>query len=794
VLFNGSSQYLTLPASSNWAMTGNFTVECWVNTNLPSNYSGTILSLGSNSSAYAGLRFQITRASSGATPVSIEVLIATNGGSWGLTGATSGLMVNGIWNHVAVVRSSGVVTAYINGVGYNIGTINGTLYAGPYNSIGKLDGYSPNPFYYNGYISNLRIVNGTALYTASFSVPTSPLTAIANTSLLTCNAATIIDASSNNFTITNNGTATVSSEVTPFTSTSYASTFKFKNVNNAASVLPGTQRAIFGYGYTTTFVSLTNLVSNTGVVATDTTGVGTARQLLAAAGYGTDKAIFGYGSTGTVTAITNLVSNTGVVASDTTGVGTSRYGASAAAYGTNKAIFGYGNNFSANLSMTNLVSNTGVVSTDTTGVGTARRENAAAAYGSDKSIFGYGYNGSFLSMTNLVSNTGVVATDTTGVGAARYGLGAAGYGTDKAIFGYGNTSSGLTAITNLVSNTGVVANDTAGVGTARQYPSAAGYGTDKAIFGYGYTSIALSMSNLVSSTGVVATDTTGVGTSRYALAAAGFSNSTPAPSGGSFKKVYEDFYNFTISPAYLGITNWDLNVNGPLSLNVSGSWTITPRSSFTGKVKMWGGGGGAYTQQVGVTVTGGSGGFSSGSVSFESGVSYRIVTSLNGNGAVGNGGGLAGVFSSSIAQQNSIMIAGGGGNGHAYNSNIYGNGGAGGGSSGQDGTARTSNQNGGGGSQTAGGFASAYNSVPAGSALQVNGGNGGAGYWGGGSENAGGAGGGSGYIHPTKVTNGITVTGNYTTVANSSDADILGAGQGSLGNTTGSIGKIILSL
>ena len=56
-----------------------------------------------------------------------------------------------------------------------------------------------------------------------------------------------------------------------------------------------TQKALFGYGYTTVNVSMTNLVSNTGVVATDTTGVGTARYGLAAAGYGGDKALFGHG-------------------------------------------------------------------------------------------------------------------------------------------------------------------------------------------------------------------------------------------------------------------------------------------------------------------------------------------------------------------------------------------------------------------------------------------------------------------------------------------------------------------
>jgi hypothetical protein len=82
-------------------------------------------------------------------------------------------------------------------------------------------------------------------------------------------------------------------------------------------------------------LSMTNLVSNSGVVATDTTGVGTAREGLAAASYGTDKVIFGYGdvTATTRTAVTNLVSNTGIVATDTTGVGTARGQLAAASYG-----------------------------------------------------------------------------------------------------------------------------------------------------------------------------------------------------------------------------------------------------------------------------------------------------------------------------------------------------------------------------------------------------------------------------------------------------------------------------
>ena len=296
---------------------------------------------------------------------------------------------------------------------------------------------------------------------------------------------------------------------------------------------PTPKKAIFGYGYSSGgMVSTTNLVSDTGVVATNTTGIGTARYNLAAAGYGTDKAIFGYGNPDNATyttSVINLVSNTGVVSTDTAGVGTARQQIAAAGYGTDKAIFGYGYS-TVNVSMTNLVSNTGVVASDTTGVGTARRNLAAAGYGTDKAIFGYGYDstppyGTNVSLTNLVSNTGQVVSEVTGVGTARAGLTATGYGTDTAIFGYGDSSGGSQSVTNLVSNTGVVSTDTTGVGTARWGLAAARYGSSgQAIFGYGYSGapsyLYLSMTNLVSNTGVVSTDTAGVGTARYGLAAA----------------------------------------------------------------------------------------------------------------------------------------------------------------------------------------------------------------------------------------------------------------------------------
>jgi len=277
---------------------------------------------------------------------------------------------------------------------------------------------------------------------------------------------------------------------------------------------------IFGFGQISSNTAITNLVSNAGVVASDTTGVGTARRILAATEYGEDKGIFGFGYVTGNVSMTNLVSNAGVVATDTTGVGTARRALAACGYGVDKGIFGFGKN--GVVSMTNLVSNSGVVATDVTGVGTARSDLAACEYGDDKGIFGYGTTDTDVSMTNLVSNAGVVATDVTGVGTARGSLAACGYGGDKGIFGFGPWPDG-SAITNLVSNAGVVATDQAAVtGTVRYSPAACEYGGDKGIFGFGYGGGNLGVTNLVSNAGVVSSDVAAVGTARYVLAACSF--------------------------------------------------------------------------------------------------------------------------------------------------------------------------------------------------------------------------------------------------------------------------------
>jgi len=296
---------------------------------------------------------------------------------------------------------------------------------------------------------------------------------------------------------------------------------------------PPTQRGIIAFGNAPNDAvsNLSNLISSSGVVATDQTGVGTARKVIGAAGYGGDKAIFAFGTTGSVSNLSNLVNNSGTVQSDTSGVGSARRSLAAADYGYDKSIFAFGFTNAAT-GISNLVNNVGTVQSDVSAVGTARYGLAGNTYGGDKAIFAYGYTNAMVSMSNLVSNSGVIASDVSGVGTARDGLMSCGFGGDKAIFAYGmpGGSGNYVSTRNLVSNTGVVAADASGAGTARANGAACSYGGDKGIFvrgtsvvdGSGYWH---SISNLVNNSGVIGSDVTGVGTAQEGPAASGYSTS-----------------------------------------------------------------------------------------------------------------------------------------------------------------------------------------------------------------------------------------------------------------------------
>ena len=108
------------------------------------------------------------------------------------------------WNHIAFIKNSSGCKIFVNGVGTNYMAISGT----PQDSTSynlTVGAYYNSDI--NGYVSNLRIVKGTALYTSNFTPQLSELTAIPNTKLLTCQKGTITDASVSGHSITVTGNA-----------------------------------------------------------------------------------------------------------------------------------------------------------------------------------------------------------------------------------------------------------------------------------------------------------------------------------------------------------------------------------------------------------------------------------------------------------------------------------------------------------------------------------------------------------------------------------------------------------
>jgi hypothetical protein len=191
--FNGSSQYITTPNNSNLALgSGDFTVEFWMNN--PDVTNRPILS-----QAYAtGVDFRLS--DTGANQLGAYVY-----GNWIYGTYTT----TNQWVHVALTRASNAVKLFVNGVSIASGTVSSTLTADQFR-IGSLITGSAASNYFNGSISNVRVVKGTAVYTSNFALPSSPLTAISGTQLLTLQNSTIIDNSANAFTLTNTGSVTTS--------------------------------------------------------------------------------------------------------------------------------------------------------------------------------------------------------------------------------------------------------------------------------------------------------------------------------------------------------------------------------------------------------------------------------------------------------------------------------------------------------------------------------------------------------------------------------------------------------
>ena len=180
VSFDNTSQYLATvnPMDSKYVFTGDFTIEAWIYLNaLPTTaIPKWLISSWSTASLGKSFAVQLTRDSGG--QYSITLLMSTDGITTQTTSAVIPFLpVLSTWYHIAVVRTSSIVYFFVNGIEIgnsntaNLGSGTSTTFAhtnynGPYSVVIGADPQGSTSFW-NGYISNLRVVNGVGVYTAA---------------------------------------------------------------------------------------------------------------------------------------------------------------------------------------------------------------------------------------------------------------------------------------------------------------------------------------------------------------------------------------------------------------------------------------------------------------------------------------------------------------------------------------------------------------------------------------------------------------------------------------------------
>ena len=207
-VFDGTNDRLTIPKSADLEFGGgNFTIEMWAK------YTGS--SFPNYTCIYSQsypIQFYLVSgkpyvffSSAGDTSTYYAELDANSA----ITGYNGTSVVKDTFYHYAITRSGNTFRLFINGIQAATSTSSTAL--GTPSSLGvSIGDYANTGLYeWTGNISNVRVVKGTALYTSNFTPPTSALTAVTNTKLLTCqnSTGTITDASVSNHTITAVGNA-----------------------------------------------------------------------------------------------------------------------------------------------------------------------------------------------------------------------------------------------------------------------------------------------------------------------------------------------------------------------------------------------------------------------------------------------------------------------------------------------------------------------------------------------------------------------------------------------------------
>ena len=200
-LYNGvnvDGNYLSAADSADWNLgSGNYTVECWAYATAQGSFNKLV-----GQWPYEGAN---------AANSWILETVGTDMEAYAVIGGSAVLIAQGAaftinqWHHVALVRNGNNHNIYIDGVAGSTTSNSGTYANGTgaleIGSFSQLSGGS-----WDGYITDVRVVKGTAVYTSNFAPPTAPLTAITNTKLLLnmADGQAIDSAAQNNLTLVGN--------------------------------------------------------------------------------------------------------------------------------------------------------------------------------------------------------------------------------------------------------------------------------------------------------------------------------------------------------------------------------------------------------------------------------------------------------------------------------------------------------------------------------------------------------------------------------------------------------------
>ena len=189
VFFDGFGDKLSVPNSADVRLGSNdFTMEAWVKFGDVQGYWDSVLGMYDESADRRTYYLARYRSGGAAEDGRLYMYVNTDGTSGGYQNVQGGFVSINDWHHVAGVRDGNTLRLYLNGVQVGSSSFSSTIYNNTTDALFIGDVESDDNKTMNGFISNVRLINGTCIYPngTTFTPPQHELTLVPNTVLLAC--------------------------------------------------------------------------------------------------------------------------------------------------------------------------------------------------------------------------------------------------------------------------------------------------------------------------------------------------------------------------------------------------------------------------------------------------------------------------------------------------------------------------------------------------------------------------------------------------------------------------------